>query len=196
MSKTRLNVFLSVSVTIVALAVILQGCKKAEEQQPASTPQTTPAEHAAARSQPSPPPLPVPAAPLPGIPSADAKQHIGETNTVCGVIAGTRYLERTASKPTLLNFDRPYPDHTCSVMIPDSSRGKFPEPPETLFKNKIVCVTGAIIDYRGKPEIIVEDPSQIVIQESAPPAAAATAPTANASATNVMEKPAETAPEP
>jgi micrococcal nuclease len=169
MLRTRLNVVLFVSATIVSLALILQGCKKAEEQpQPVLQGEAPAPQQAAAPSQPGAPvATPAPAAPLPGIASADAKEHIGETNTVCGPIAGTRYLESSASKPTLLNFDHPYPDHTFSVMIPNASRAKFSEPPEKLFKGKIVCVTGAIIDYRGKPEIVVDDPSQIVIQEPA-----------------------------
>ena len=168
MPRTRLDVMLFTSATIVSLAMILQGCKKAEEQQPAPKAETMPTERGAAPSQPNASPPPAPAAPLPGIASADAQQHIGETNTICGVVASTRYLESTSSKPTLLNFDRPFPNHTFSVMIPNGSRDKFKEPPETMFKGKIVCVTGAIIDYRGKPEIVVDDPAKIVIQESTP----------------------------
>ena len=95
------------------------------------------------------------------IPSAQAKQHIGETNTVCGVVAGGRYMGKT--KPTLLNFDRPYPNHTFSVMIPDADRAKFKGAPEEMFNGKTLCVTGVIIDYRDKPEIIVNDPSQITL---------------------------------
>ena len=165
MPRTRLNVMLFTSATIVSLAMILQGCKKAEEQQPAPKAETMPTERGAAPSQPNASPPPAPAAPLPGIASADAQQHIGETNTICGVVASTRYLESTSSKPTLLNFDRPFPNHTFTVVIPEASRARFKQIPEALFRGKTVCVTGPIIDYRGKPEIVVEDPSQIAIQE-------------------------------
>jgi hypothetical protein len=98
-----------------------------------------------------------------GISGEQAKQHIGETNTVCGLVASTRYMDSSKTKPTLLNFDHPYPDNTFSVMIPDASRGKFKGPPEVMFKGKTLCVTGLIIDFRGKPEIVVEDPSQITV---------------------------------
>ena len=122
------------------------------------------------------------------IPAEQAQQHIGETNTVCGLVASARYMETTRAKPTLLNFVKPYPDHLFSVMIPDSARPKFKDPPEVAFTNKTVCVTGAIIDYRGKPEIVVDDPSQIVVKESPQPTPDKTAtntvretlPTANA----------------
>ena len=38
------------------------------------------------------------------IPSAQAKDHIGETAVVCGRVADSRYLE-SGSRPTFLNFD-------------------------------------------------------------------------------------------
>jgi micrococcal nuclease len=122
------------------------------------------------RSAPAPPASSVtlganPATPSLGIASADAQRHIGETATVCGLVASARYFSSTSSKPTLLNFDRPHPNNTFTVVIPEASRAKFKQPPEILFKGQIVCVTGLIIDYRGKPEIVVENPSQIVIQK-------------------------------
>lgn len=120
------------------------------------------------------------------IPADQAKQHIGETNTVCGLVASARYMDSTKAKPTLLNFVRPYPDHAFSVMIPNSARPKFKDPPESLFTNKTVCVTGAIINYRGKPEMVINDPSQIVIQESAQAAPDKTA-------TNTVQKTPATA---
>jgi micrococcal nuclease len=115
------------------------------------------------------------------IPAEQAKQHIGETNTVCGLVASARYMDSTRAKPTLLNFVKPYPDHAFSVMIPNPARSKFPEPPETFFTGKTVCVTGAIIEYRGKPEIVVQEPSQMVVTESA-------AITADKTATNAVQQ--------
>ena len=101
------------------------------------------------------------------ITAAQAQDHIGETNTVCGLVASARYMDSGRARPTFLNFDYPYPDQTFAVMIPDLSRAAFNEPPEVLFNGKTVCVTGLIVDRRGKPQIVVEDPSQIVIQEAA-----------------------------
>jgi hypothetical protein len=104
------------------------------------------------------------------ITAEQAQEHIGEMNTVCGLIAGTRYLDSWESRPTFLNFERPYPNQPFAVRIPDSSRAAFSEPPEVLFNGKTVCVTGMIgEDREGKPEIVVEDPSQIVIQQTAGP---------------------------
>ena len=101
------------------------------------------------------------------IQSEQAQEHIGEVNTVCGLVASARYVDSDPARPTFLNFDRPYPNQTFAVRIPGPSRAGFNEPPEVLFNEKTVCVTGRIEEHRGKPEIVVEDPSQIVIQEVA-----------------------------
>jgi micrococcal nuclease len=110
-------------------------------------------------------PKPAAPAPLAGVASVNAQKHVGETTTVCGLVASARYFNSASSKPTILNFDRPYPNHTFSVVVPGSARGRFKESPERLFSGKTVCVTGQIVDYRGKPEIVVENPSQIAIQD-------------------------------
>jgi len=93
------------------------------------------------------------------IPSAQAKDHIGETATVCGRVADARYQE-TGSQVTFLNFDKPYPDHTFTAFLPAENRSKFGTP-EKDYKGRTICVTGKIQEYRGKPEIILTDPQQI-----------------------------------
>ena len=96
------------------------------------------------------------------IPSAQAKDHIGETATVCGRVADARYQE-TGSHVTFLNFDNPYPNHTFTGFIPADSRSKFDAPEET-YKEKNICLTGKIQNYRGKPEIVLTEPQQIRMQ--------------------------------
>jgi hypothetical protein len=93
------------------------------------------------------------------IPSAKAKDHVGQEGTVCGKVADTRYLE-SGKKPTFLNFDERYPNHTFTVVIFGENRAKFGTP-EKDYLDKNICVTGKIEDYNGKPEIIVTEPQQI-----------------------------------
>jgi hypothetical protein len=40
------------------------------------------------------------------------------------------------------------------------NRAKFGTP-ETSLRGKRICVTGKIIDYHGKPEIVLTDPGQV-----------------------------------
>jgi len=95
---------------------------------------------------------------------AEAKNHIGERGTVCGKVASTHYADRTKGSPTFLSLDEPYPHQIFTILIWGSDRSKFGEP-ESKYANQRICVTGLIKDYRGVPEMIADQPSQIVIQK-------------------------------
>ena len=95
---------------------------------------------------------------------AEAGQHVGETATVCGVVASGRYAERTRGRPTFLNLDKPYPEQVFTILIWGENRAKFGTPEQSLL-HKRVFVSGAIREYGGKPEIIASEPRQIERQE-------------------------------
>ena len=90
----------------------------------------------------------------------DAASHVGESATVCGVVASAKFAANSRSQPTFLDFDRPYPNPVFTAVIFGSDRSKFGTPEKSLQGTR-VCVTGQIRDYRGKPEIILSDPSQL-----------------------------------
>jgi DNA/RNA endonuclease YhcR with UshA esterase domain len=46
------------------------------------------------------------------------------------------------------------------VLIWGENRSKFGTP-ESEYKGKRICVTGKITEFRGKPEIVANDPQQI-----------------------------------
>jgi hypothetical protein len=94
------------------------------------------------------------------IPSAQAKDHVGQSGTVCGKVVMTRYLDSSDRKPTFLNFDQQYPNHTFTAIIFGDHRAKFGKPEEEYLQ-KNVCVTGDIKNYNGKPQMELTDPKQI-----------------------------------
>ena len=94
----------------------------------------------------------------------DAAKYIGQQKTVYGKVTHAYFAAPYKGQLTFLNFGRPYPDQTFTVLIWGSDRGKFEKPPERLYLGKEICVTGMIKSYRGKPEIIVEEPSQIKVK--------------------------------
>lgn len=100
------------------------------------------------------------------ITASDAKNHIGERATVCGNVVTTYYASESKGNPTLLNLDEPWPRQIFTILIWGSDRAKFGDNPETKYKNKRVCVTGLIKDYKGVPEVVAEQPSQIEIQKT------------------------------
>jgi len=98
------------------------------------------------------------------IPAVEAAAHVGETATVCGDVASTRYLT-SGRRPTFLNLGRPYPDQDLTVLIWGEDRPKFADPPERAFRGAHICVTGRIELYRGTPQIVVRDPANLEVPE-------------------------------
>jgi hypothetical protein len=94
----------------------------------------------------------------------EAKDHVGEIRTVCGKVASTHYAAGSKGQPTVLNLDEPYPKEIFTILIWGSDRARFGTP-QSKYRNAQVCVNGKIELYRGVPEIIATDPSQLTLQK-------------------------------
>jgi hypothetical protein len=105
------------------------------------------------------------------IASSEASSHVGEQVTVCGFVADARFVPSSRGKPTYLNFDRPFPDHSFAVVIFGKVRGRWDQPPEDTYSGRRTCARGMIGEYRGKPQIIANTPSQIWLGEDSEPSA-------------------------
>jgi len=92
--------------------------------------------------------------------SEEAAHHVGETATVCGSVASANYASHSKGQPTFLNLDKAYPDQTFTAVIWGSDRSKFGTP-ESALLGKQVCATGVIQLFRGRPEVILHEPSQL-----------------------------------
>ncbi|MCK4354230.1 MAG: hypothetical protein KAW83_03145 [Dehalococcoidia bacterium] len=87
----------------------------------------------------------------------------------------TYYAEKSKGQPTFLDFHDPYEGYfKCIIWQEDRQTGEpirdkfieaFPPNPETYFLNRKVGVKGRIDVYKGSPEIVLLDPSQIWIVE-------------------------------
>lgn len=93
----------------------------------------------------------------------EVSKHIGDSVTVCGKVADMRYFENSKNKPTFLNIGAKYPDQSLTLVIWETARALFTTKVDDLM-NKEICITGRIILFKEKPEIIIERPEQIVIQ--------------------------------
>lgn len=92
-----------------------------------------------------------------------AKNHVGETATVCGLVASTHYAARSRGHATFLNLGRAYPHQLFTVVIWGNNRTRFGQP-ESLYRNRHVCVTGFISVYHGQPDMILHSPRQIKVK--------------------------------
>ena len=93
----------------------------------------------------------------------EVSKHIGDSVTVCGKVADMRYFENSNNKPTLINMGAKHPNGLLTLVIWEKTRALFNGKVEDLM-DKEICVTGRIILYKEKPEIIIEQPGQVVIQ--------------------------------
>jgi micrococcal nuclease len=93
------------------------------------------------------------------ITAKDASKHLNENVMVCDKVFGGKYLDR--ANLTLIDMGGSHPRELLTLVIKGDDRKKFKSAPEESFKGKNVCVTGKVIDYKGKPEIMITDPGQI-----------------------------------
>lgn len=96
------------------------------------------------------------------ITAGEAAKHVGEMATVCGTVASAKYVAGSKGQPTFLNLDKAYPDQVFTALIWGDDRGRFSSPPEMAYDGKKLCVSGVIETYKGKPQIVVRDPKQMV----------------------------------
>lgn len=97
------------------------------------------------------------AANLNRISSKEVKSHIGDSLIITGFVADIFLSDKVA----YLNFENKFPKNIFSCAI---FSGKFDEFGDlSRFKNKNVAVTGKILTYKGKPQIILNSIGQIKI---------------------------------
>lgn len=89
----------------------------------------------------------------------DAAKHVGEKVTICDKVWGTKFLDQ--ANITFLDLGGYNPNQLLTIVIKGEDRAKFKGKPEDDYKQKNVCVTGTIVDFKGKPEIVVTDPGQL-----------------------------------
>jgi endonuclease YncB( thermonuclease family) len=87
-----------------------------------------------------------------------AGEHIGKNAWVHGRIVRTDH----SGKACFLNFHNNYRRYMSAVIFA-SDTAKFPDPPESWYLGRYVAVRGKIKTYEAKPEIVIDDPGQIII---------------------------------
>jgi len=90
------------------------------------------------------------------ISDADAKGHVGQLATVKGQVANV-YV--SAKGNTFLNFGNRYPNQTFSAVVFADHVAAFTD--LHSLEGKEISVTGRIQLYQGRPEIILNLPTQL-----------------------------------
>lgn len=92
------------------------------------------------------------------IAAKDAAKYTGQTTMICDKVYNTEAL--SGSNTTLLYLGSEKGEY-LTVLVKGPENPKFKWHPETDFKGRNVCVTGKIVDYKGKPAIYVTGTSQL-----------------------------------
>lgn len=95
---------------------------------------------------------------------SDIGKHVGDSVVVCGTVESMRYFENSKRKPTLLNLGAKFPNQLLTVLIWEDLRAIFPGNIDDLL-NKEICVTGTVILFKEKPEIIIHRVDQIELKK-------------------------------
>jgi hypothetical protein len=91
------------------------------------------------------------------IPAKNAAKYFGHKIKVCDKVYGSSHT----SDGTLLYLGEEYPKQVLTLIIKTSDLAKFKGRPDVDFKGKDICITGVVVNDKGKPEIVVTDPKQI-----------------------------------
>ena len=81
---------------------------------------------------------------------------MGETATITDKVDG---VHQSGKGNIFLDMGGKYPNQAFTAFIPSASAAQFSNPQQ--YEGRTVAVSGKITLYKGKPEIIVNSPSQI-----------------------------------
>lgn len=90
----------------------------------------------------------------------DVAQYIGKSVSICDSVYSTKALD----KLTLINLGGAYPKELITIVINKEDERKFPSEPASMYMGNNICVTGVVSDFKGKKQILVTDPKQIVVK--------------------------------
>ena len=94
------------------------------------------------------------------IPAAEAKNHIDKDVTVEGVVGEVHHA--ASGRAIFIEIGGRYPSNPFSAVIFKDHFNKFPT--VDSLAGKTVDVTGRVKEYRGRTEIILDDPDQLKVK--------------------------------
>ena len=90
--------------------------------------------------------------------------HVGDSVIVKGKIHGVRYLESAKNTPTFINVGGAFPNQLLTIVIWGDVRKKLNYAPEEKpYVNGFAKISGKVELYKGKPQIVIMNPSQLTI---------------------------------
>lgn len=97
------------------------------------------------------------------IPATEASSHLGERATVCGKIADIHTATASRGTPTFIDFEKPYPGQVFTAVVWQNEKARV----GTIPRTGVLCVTGTIAEFHGRPEVVLHSRSDWSTQQQA-----------------------------
>ena len=91
--------------------------------------------------------------------------RIGEEATFCGVPTGIKCARPGGSEPVYIDFGGTYPDEVFSVLLPAGASDPTCRSLHARLDGHRLRVTGKVISHQGKAAIMVDHPSDIMVED-------------------------------
>jgi DNA/RNA endonuclease YhcR with UshA esterase domain len=101
---------------------------------------------------------------------SEVPDHVGDSVKLEGTIAGVKTFSSDDGKerPVLLNLGAEFPNQLLTVAVFSTYKTSTIMMPTESNKGDIAIVTGKIEMYKGKPQIVVREASQLQIANGSP----------------------------
>jgi len=93
----------------------------------------------------------------------DATHYVGSKITVCGKVVSTRYSAKGKTSPTYINLDYRFPNQVFTAVVHGKDRINFSYEPDQYLKDKRVCFTGRVGEFKGTPQMIITDEHKVEV---------------------------------
>src|SRR5690606_31893739 len=97
--------------------------------------------------------------PLDATPAVRAWEAVNRSATICGTVVEVVYVPSARGRPTHLNFARRHPNQPFSAVIWGRNRDNFDGLND--FEGLYLCVSGAVTEYRGVPQMELRSQNNI-----------------------------------
>jgi hypothetical protein len=95
---------------------------------------------------------------------SQAKQHVGDKVTVCGIVTGTSVVKGNP-ETTILSLGEEKSKAVVSIAIWSTDYPKFEYVPSEHLKGKNICVSGWMKLAGGQPQVIISSGEQVTISK-------------------------------
>jgi len=92
---------------------------------------------------------------------ADISKYFGHLVTVCDSVYSIKFLPHL----TFVNVGGDYPNQKITLVFYKHDLYLLNIEPDKLYQGKRICVKGKVIQYEGKPQIVIKSLKQIQIKD-------------------------------